>query len=122
VGTGKESNKLVKPAFLRMELRLVPQMPLSNYACSIPERFKPVGYCHFSEGQPKVRVCGTLRSRIELVTEPLLVPTGQESRARWAAQRARDVTIGESNAILRNRVNVWRPNVGTSLDAQTGIA
>ncbi len=105
VGAAEETVELVEPALLRMELGLRPKVPFAHEAGDVTGGLEAVGDCPLGEWQAAVA------ARIELVTEPGLIPTGHQSGPRGRAIRPGDVTTGETHARRGERVEVRRGNI-----------
>ena len=76
----------------------------------------------FSDGQSGVRVFVLRTNRIELISKPRLVTSGQQSSARRAAERRGYVSVCKSHTVSRQRIDVRRRNLRISLAAQFAVA
>src|SRR5262245_33531444 len=103
-----------------MERRIDPEVPLAHQSRGIARSLERLCHCRFFEREPESS--GRRPRKISFVAESLLVATGHEAGARWAALWARDVTAGESHAVGGERVNIGRQNVRAALDTQVRVA
>src|SRR5262249_14707954 len=104
VRPGQEPKELVKPPPLRVELGGRPQVPLADEPGGVAGSLQAIGDGRLRQRQPEPVVARAL-PRIELVAESLLIPPGQQARARGAAIGAGYVAVRAADAAPRDRVD-----------------
>src|SRR4029079_14865096 len=90
VRTAEEAEELVEPPFLRVSLARA-EVPFAHQAGAVSGRFEPVGHRRFGQWQAQVGPMG----RIEFVTEPRLVPAGEEPGPGRRTVRSGNVPAGK---------------------------
>ena len=83
-------------------------------------RLQSIGKRHFRQRQPELM---TNRVRqIVLVAEPLLVPPGQQTGARRAANGRRRICVREPHAIRADRIDVWSWKLFAAMHTDVAVA
>src|SRR5688572_13591437 len=91
-------------------------MPFADGARRVTERFETVGNRFFGFGQTKLRA-----RAIKLMAEARLIAARHQSSARRAAIRSGNVALRETDAILRNRINVRRWDLLVALEPKLAV-
>src|SRR5262245_1752646 len=115
----EESEELVEAAFLRMELRIVPEMPFSDQTGCVTRGPEAIRQRRLGERQADV--C-TLGAGVELMAEARLVPAGQEPGSCRRAIRSRDIAVRASGPRVRQRIDVRGRDVLASVHTEVGVA
>ena len=115
--TAQETEELVKPALERMIFRPVAQMPLSYQGAHVPRLREDFRQHGFAKGQALARP----EFRVVDMPEAVLVTAGQQPRARRAAVGMADVAVGESDARVRQGVDVGRHEILQAMKADIGV-
>src|SRR5688500_16074958 len=91
-------------------------MPFADGAGRVTERFETVGDCFFRLGQAELWA-----RAIELMAEARLIAAGHQSSASRAAIRPGNVTLRETDAVLRNRIDVRRWDLLVTLEPKLPV-
>jgi hypothetical protein len=121
VGPGEEAEVFVETAPGWVHLGSEAQVPLADHGGDVAGGLQRLRQRDLVGRQAEV--LGLVGAGVELVPEALLVAPGQHSRARRAAHGAGDVSVGEADALLGNRVDVGGFDViAELLSADVGVA
>ena len=105
VGSAEESEELVEAAFGGDVRLIITQMPLADERRGVACAFERLWERHLIQRQAEIGRGGF--AGIELMSEALLIASGHQTRARWGADRAAHVAVGEAHAVFCDRVDVW---------------
>ena len=97
-------------------------MPLAEHARGVAGGFQAVGDGGFRQRQAAAVRQTVGRREIEFVTESLLVAAGQQSRADRTANWRGDITAGETDAVLGDRIDARCRNLRIALTCQLAVA
>ena len=114
----QETEELVKPALERMIFRPVAQMPFPHQGAHVPRLREDFRQHGFAERQALARP----EFRVVDMSEAVLVAAGQQPRSRRAAVGMANVAVGESDARVRQSVDVGRHEIRQAMKANVGIA
>ena len=75
----------------------------------------------FAARQPGHGIFVVIADWVKLVPKPRLIAAGHHARPRGTAERGRHVPLRKAHAILGNRINVRRGDLGVPLTTQLTV-
>src|SRR5688572_13470486 len=98
------------------------QVPLADDAGVIAGGAKAIGYRRLTKRQPDFG-CGIgWWAGVEFMAEPLLVSSGHQPGPRRRTVGVGHISVGALYAVLRQRIDVRRGDILTSVNPQVAIA
>src|SRR5678815_4811810 len=117
----QKSVELVEATRHRMKLLAASEMPFAEECRPVAVGLQTIRNRGFTQRQSNIHVGGGSFQRVELVTEPLLVTTRQQTGPSRAAVGAADIGIGEVDSARGQRIDVRRGNVLTPVDTDIRV-
>jgi len=118
----EEAEVFVEAALQRVELRLVAEVRFAEPARRVAGLLEAIGQGRFLQGKAKHGRSRGRRSGVKLVSEALLIPPRQQTRPSRAAIRPAHIAASETDAILRQRIDMRRGDLRIALHAQLAVA
>src|SRR5579871_3783015 len=97
-------------------------MPLPHHPGAVSRGLESLGKRRFRLHEAKLVRSILHWARIEFMTKPLLIASGQQTGPSRTANRTGDVTRRESDAVIRDRVDLWRGNLLPAITAELSIS
>ena len=116
-----ESKKLIEPVPNRMKLRVPTQMPFTDQPGSVADIMQMSCQGALAAWQAGHGILVVIADWVKLVPKPRLIAPGHHARPRGTAERGRHVPLRKAHAILDNRINVRRGDLGVPLTTQLTV-
>ena len=117
----EESVKVIETATDRIKFGSAAEVPFSEHACDVACVDKFISDRSFPDGQSGLRILVLGSDRIEFIAETSLVAACHETGPRRATEGCRYVTLGESNAVFRQRIDIRSRDLRVSLASEFAI-
>ena len=118
-----EAEPFVEPAIVRLDACVLALVPLADYPRLVPQRLQSLGHVLLAERRADEHVLPLpKRTGVIFESETVLVTPRHQPRPRRSANRSRDVTATERDAVPGDRIDMRCGDLGATLVADVPVA